>query len=174
MRAGFSRSTSRKPGQRLDDDDRNDARGTPRPCQGRPVTRPTRPGQSLGAPSRRRHARRRYRFARGASLISRSRRGVASASLRHRSSSSLPYGRTGTTPARSSSRCALGDRRMARCARCRSWQSGDGFATRVGSRAHEHRHVLHKRPSCAPARRRRVVDLGGPPAARRCDDLKPC
>jgi hypothetical protein len=32
----------------------------------------------------------------------------------------------------------------------------------------------HGLPSCAPARRRRVVDLGGPPAARRCDDLKPC
>jgi putative transposase len=31
-----------------------------------------------------------------------------------------------------------------------------------------------RRPSCAPVRRRRVVDLGGPSAARRCDDLKPC
>jgi hypothetical protein len=30
------------------------------------------------------------------------------------------------------------------------------------------------RSSGAPARRRRVVDLSGPPAARRCDDLKPC
>lgn len=51
---------------------------------------------------------------------------------------------TGTTPARASSRFALGDRRMARCARCRWWRSGDDFATRVGSRAHEHRHVLRQ------------------------------
>jgi hypothetical protein len=51
---------------------------------------------------------------------------------------------TGATPARASSRCPLGDRRMARCARCRWWRSGDDFATRVGSRAHEHRHVLQQ------------------------------
>ena len=31
-----------------------------------------------------------------------------------------------------------------------------------------------RRPSCAPARKRRVVDLGGPSAAHRCDGLKPC
>ncbi len=36
------------------------------------------------------------------------------------------------------------DRRMARLARCRWWWSGDDFATRVGSRAHEHRHVLQQ------------------------------
>ena len=90
-------------------------------------------------------------------------------------SSSLPHGCTGTTPARASSRCASGDRGMARCARCRWWRSGDDFATRVGSRAHEHRHVLPAGVDPARhARRRRVVDLGGPPAARRCDDLKPC
>ena len=79
-----------------------------------------------------------------------------------------------SVPARASSRCALGDRRMARCARCRWWRSGDDFATRVGSRAHEHRHVLQQASILRARPKARVVDLGGPPAARRCDDLKPC
>ena len=91
-----------------------------------------------------------------------------------RCSSSFPHGCTGHDAGARQLLCALGDRRMARCGRCRWWRSDDHFATRVGLEHMTTDTFCSMRPSYAPARRRRVVDLGGPPAARRCDDLKPC
>jgi hypothetical protein len=44
----------------------------------------------------------------------------------------------------SGSDIASGDRRTARCARCRGCRSGDDFAARPGLRTHEHRLVLQQ------------------------------
>ena len=136
------------------------ARGPSARCPSRPTRRARRPHGWARRPARRGRCGRSARTRRGPRRRCRRgrtpRRGyrfclIATATML----GPLPYECTGTTPARASSRCALGDRRMARCARCRWWRSGDDFATRVASNAHEHTHVpqqtsiLRARPKAA-------------------------